>query len=116
MRIMGRLRGFSSEGIDGLFAHQYDSFALSPAMMDHYRHIATEVASRVDSGRILEIGPGPGMIAIEIAKLLPKAEVVGLDVSRTIRNRSRSSIRYIRCWRRGVRLLSATCAATPPRS
>ena len=38
----------------------------------------------VGVNRFLEIGPGPGFIAIEIAKLLPEVRVVGLDVSRTM--------------------------------
>jgi ubiquinone/menaquinone biosynthesis C-methylase UbiE len=84
MRIGEWLKQIGSEGIEGLFAHQYDRFARSPISMEHYRMIALEVADRVQSGKILEIGPGPGYIAIEIAKLLPKAENVGLDVSRTM--------------------------------
>jgi ubiquinone/menaquinone biosynthesis C-methylase UbiE len=84
MRIGQSLRQIGSEGIEGLFAHKYDEFARSPVSMAHYCEVAAEVAQRVRSGNILEIGPGPGYIAIEIAKLLPKAEIVGLDVSRTM--------------------------------
>jgi ubiquinone/menaquinone biosynthesis C-methylase UbiE len=84
VRIGELLRQIGSEGIEGFFAHKYDEFARSPVSMAHYRWVAAEVARRVRSGKILEIGPGPGYIAIEIAKLLPKAEIVGLDVSRTM--------------------------------
>ncbi len=84
MKIAETLRQLRSEGIEGLFAHQYDTFARSPSMMDHYRRIAEEVARRVELGTILEIGPGPGYIAVEIAKLIPHAEVIGLDVSHTM--------------------------------
>jgi ubiquinone/menaquinone biosynthesis C-methylase UbiE len=84
MRMGQWLRQIGSEGIEGLFAHKYDEFARSPVSMAHYRQVASGVARRVRSGKILEIGPGPGYIAIEIAKLLPKAEVVGLDVARTM--------------------------------
>jgi ubiquinone/menaquinone biosynthesis C-methylase UbiE len=84
MRIVESLRQIGSEGIEGLFARKYDEFARSPASMAHYRQVAVDVARRVQSGRILEIGPGPGYIAIEIAKLLPGVEVVGLDVSPTM--------------------------------
>jgi ubiquinone/menaquinone biosynthesis C-methylase UbiE len=84
MRIGELLKQIGSEGIEGLFAHRYDEFARSPISMSHYRRVAAEVAERVQSGKILEIGPGPGYIAIEIAKLLSKAEIIGLDVSRTM--------------------------------
>jgi ubiquinone/menaquinone biosynthesis C-methylase UbiE len=84
MRIGECLKQIGSEGIEGFFAHRYNEFAHSPVSMAHYRKVAAEVAQRVRSGKILEIGPGPGYIAIEIAKLLPTAESVGLDVSRTM--------------------------------
>lgn len=84
MRIVESLRQIGSEGVEGYFAHKYNEFARSPVSMAHYRGVAAEVAHRVQSGRILEIGPGPGYIAIEIARLLPKAEIVGLDVSPTM--------------------------------
>jgi hypothetical protein len=81
MRIGEWLKQIGSEGIEGLFAYKYDEFARSPVSMAHYRIVAAEVAGRMQSGKILEVGPGPGYIAIEIAKLLPKADIVGLDVS-----------------------------------
>jgi ubiquinone/menaquinone biosynthesis C-methylase UbiE len=84
MRIVESLRQINSEGIEGLFARKYDEFARSPVSMAHYRRVASGVAQRVRSGKILELGPGPGYIAIEMAKLLPKAEIVGLDVSHTM--------------------------------
>jgi ubiquinone/menaquinone biosynthesis C-methylase UbiE len=97
MRIRELLKQISSEGIEGLFAHRYDEFARSPISMSHYRRVAAEVAQRVQSGKILEIGPGPGYISIEIAKLLPRAESIGLDVSQTmveiaIRNAARAGV------------------------
>jgi len=84
MRIGEWLRRISSEGIEGYFAHKYDEAARRPARMAYYRMIAAEVARQVQQGRILEIGPGPGYVAIEIARLLPQVEVVGLDISRTM--------------------------------
>jgi ubiquinone/menaquinone biosynthesis C-methylase UbiE len=84
MRIGEWLKQIGSEGIEGLFAYKYDEFARSPVSMAHYRIVAAEVAGRMQSGKILEVGPGPGYIAIEITKLLPKADIVGLDVSCTM--------------------------------
>jgi ubiquinone/menaquinone biosynthesis C-methylase UbiE len=53
-------------------------------MRDEYRRLAAKTASVIQAGRVLEIGPGPGFIAIEIAKLLPEVQVVGLDLSETM--------------------------------
>jgi ubiquinone/menaquinone biosynthesis C-methylase UbiE len=75
----------SPGGIEGFFAVKYAEFARdTPAMRDEYRRLAAKTASVLQDGRILEIGPGPGFIAIEIAKLLPETQVVGLDLSKTM--------------------------------
>lgn len=84
MRIGAWLRQIGPEGVDGILARKYDTLAREPISMAHYRSVAGEIARRVQSGRILEIGPGPGYISIEVAKLLSRAETVGLDVSRTM--------------------------------
>ena len=75
----------SPGGIEGYFALKYAEFAQdTPAMQDEYRRLASEVAAVVQAGTVLEIGPGPGFIAIEIARLLPEVEVTGLDLSQTM--------------------------------
>ena len=75
----------SPGGIEGYFAVKYAEFARdTPAMRDEYRRLAAKTAAVIQHGRVLEIGPGPGFIAIEIAKLLPEVQVVGLDLSRTM--------------------------------
>jgi ubiquinone/menaquinone biosynthesis C-methylase UbiE len=49
--------------------------------MDDYREAAAGVAARVpDGGSVLEVAPGPGYLAIELAKL-GAYRVVGLDIS-----------------------------------
>jgi len=77
----------SPGGIEGYFAIKYAEFARStPLMRDEYRQLADLTAEVIQSGRVLEIGPGPGYIAIEIATLLPNVRVVGLDLSETMRD------------------------------
>lgn len=53
-------------------------------MRSNYRRLAAETAAVIQAGRVLEIGPGPGFIAIEIARLLPGVQVIGLDLSETM--------------------------------
>jgi ubiquinone/menaquinone biosynthesis C-methylase UbiE len=80
----------SPEGLEGYFAIKYAEFARdTEPMQDEYRLLASRVASEIQASeiqgeRILEVGPGPGYIALEIAKLLPDADVVGLDISQTM--------------------------------
>lgn len=75
----------SPGGIEGYFAVKYAQFARdTPAMRDEYRRLAAKTALMIQAGRVLEIGPGPGFVAIEIARLLPEVRVVGLDLSQTM--------------------------------
>ena len=51
--------------------------------MEDFRHQAQAVAARLCSGsRVLEVAPGPGFFAVELAKL-GDFGITGLDISRT---------------------------------
>jgi SAM-dependent methyltransferase len=53
-----------------------------PGLARGERRIAEDVAWRVRSGTILDLGCGPGQLAIDIAARTPGARVVGVDLSR----------------------------------
>ena len=75
----------SPGGIEGVFAVKYADFARNtPSMREEYRRLAKQVATAVATGQVLEIGPGPGFVAIEITRLLPDVHVTGLDLSETM--------------------------------
>jgi ubiquinone/menaquinone biosynthesis C-methylase UbiE len=75
----------SPGGIEGVFAVKYAEFARNtPSMRDEYRRLAAQTAKAIQAGEVLEVGPGPGFIAIEIARLLPDVHVTGLDLSETM--------------------------------
>lgn len=80
------LKQFTSPGgIEGYFAVKYAEWAEnSDIMREEYRRIARQAASEVQAGQALEIGPGPGFISLELAKLLPGIDVIGLDLSETM--------------------------------
>jgi len=80
------LRQFVSPGgIEGYFATKYAEFAKNTQKIrKEYKRLADKTASMIQEGKLLEIGPGPGYISIEIAKLLPKMEIIGLDISDTM--------------------------------
>jgi ubiquinone/menaquinone biosynthesis C-methylase UbiE len=80
-RTIGMLR---SDGIDGFFAYKYDEMASLPAFRPEYRKTAEKLAELIDWGLVLEIGPGPGYAAIELAKLLEGVHIVCLDASKTM--------------------------------
>jgi ubiquinone/menaquinone biosynthesis C-methylase UbiE len=80
-RTIGMLR---SDGIDGFFAYKYDEMASLPVFRPDYRKTAEQLAELIDSGLVLEIGPGPGYAAIELAKLREGVQIVCLDASKTM--------------------------------
>lgn len=76
---MGILKKILPERIPSFGAIFY---AMVPAKMflPHYRMIAREV-STVANGTLLDIGTGPGILPLEIGKLLPAAKIIGMDLS-----------------------------------
>jgi ubiquinone/menaquinone biosynthesis C-methylase UbiE len=75
----------SPGGIEGYFAIKYAEFAQNTeAVRDEYRKLAAKVSSKVQIGKALEIGPGPGYISIELAILSPELQIIGLDISETM--------------------------------
>ena len=78
MRWMRRSRDL---GIEGWGARWYDRNTRGHRM-DEMRGYATEGAEAIaDGARVLEIAPGPGYLAIELAKL-GDYRIAGLDISR----------------------------------
>jgi len=84
-KLFQTMKQLLSQGVEGYFAVKYAEFAKNTKeLRKEYRRLADKSASVIQEGKLLEIGPGPGYISIEIAKLLPKMEVIGLDISDTM--------------------------------
>ncbi len=72
-------KGYKGLGMEGALARWY---ARNTASRDH-RKTAELVAARVADGAcVLEVAPGPGFMAIELARL-GAYRVTGLDISKT---------------------------------
>ena len=68
-------------GMEGMIAKWY--VAVTRKGMEEYRTLAREIASGLNpEASVLEVAPGPGFLAIEIARLGPY-RVSGLDISRS---------------------------------
>jgi ubiquinone/menaquinone biosynthesis C-methylase UbiE len=71
-------RGF---GMEGLVAKWYAT--LTKKALEDFRALARRTAEQIPSGsRVLEVAPGPGYFAIELAKL-GDYRITGLDISET---------------------------------
>jgi ubiquinone/menaquinone biosynthesis C-methylase UbiE len=54
----------------------------TPGLRQFYRQAASEITSSLKSGRVLDVGTGPGHLLVEIARCNPNLELVGLDLGR----------------------------------
>ncbi len=68
-------------GLPGFAARLYDSLMRARAMQLQYREIACDLASRIDRGRILDVGTGPGWLLFELCQLSPAFELYGMEIS-----------------------------------
>jgi len=74
-------KAFKGMGMEGRTAKWYAN--LTRKSMDEFKTLACRVADQLPAGgRVLEVAPGPGYFAIELAKL-GKYQVTGLDISHT---------------------------------
>jgi ubiquinone/menaquinone biosynthesis C-methylase UbiE len=75
------VKPYKGMGMEGAVARWYA--ALTQKSLDRYRQLAQRAAERVPPGaNILEVAPGPGYFAIELAKL-GDYRITGLDISKT---------------------------------
>lgn len=80
INIMKRQRRFKDIGIEGTSARWYDNNTRKHRLSE-MKGYAKEVAKYIQDGcSVLEVAPGPGYLAIELAKL-GKYRIIGLDIS-----------------------------------
>ena len=83
--IIQTIKQLRSEGIEGYFAIKYAEFAKdTPTMQEAYANLADRVTAVINEGTLLEVGPGPAFVSIEISKRIPRAQIIGLDISETM--------------------------------
>ena len=69
------------EAIPGWASGIYQK-AAQLAIDSYYAPLAQEIVAELGSGRILDVGTGPGYLPMEIAKRAPSITVVGIDATR----------------------------------
>ena len=77
-------RHFKDIGIGGIIARWYDNNTRKSRLAE-MKAYAKEVAKHIQDGcSILEVAPGPGYLAIELAKLGKCKKIIGLDISKDL--------------------------------
>ena len=75
-------KGYKGAGMEGCTARWYAKTRRND--MESFREAAQRVAQKLRKGScVLEVAPGPGFFAIELAKL-GNFQITGLDISRTL--------------------------------
>jgi ubiquinone/menaquinone biosynthesis C-methylase UbiE len=73
---------FKGPEMEGAVARWYAKVRSSGSQIEEYRKQAAQLTEGLPAGaRVLEVAPGPGYLAVEIARL--GFQVTGLDISRT---------------------------------
>ena len=79
------LRGFLSkvepEGIPFPMSRVYSLITLSGIIKDFYNNVANQVLGHLESGRVLDVGTGPGRLPLLIASKNKYIRVTGIDLS-----------------------------------
>src|SRR3981081_519342 len=74
---------FKGPEMEGVVARWYAKLRRSGNQIEEYRQQAAQLTEGLPAGaKVLEVGPGPGYLAIEMARLGP-GRVSGLDISAT---------------------------------
>jgi ubiquinone/menaquinone biosynthesis C-methylase UbiE len=75
------VKPYKGLGMEGAVARWYA--ALTKKSIDNFKDLARRTAAQIQPGsRVLEVAPGPGYFAIELAKL-GDYKITGLDISKT---------------------------------
>ena len=76
-------KGYKGLAMEGVIARWYTGLRGSESQLEQYRQQAAELTADLPRGAaVLEVAPGPGYFAIEVARL-GRFQVTGLDISRS---------------------------------
>ncbi len=69
--------------IPGVLATSYEK-ATRLVINSYYSEVADEIVSRFTSGKMLDLGTGPGYLPVEIVNRQPNINILGIDLSKKL--------------------------------
>ncbi len=85
------------EGIPWPASILYNAASKSNLFLRQYEAVAKDVTQYCHSGRILDIGTGPARLLLELHKLIPTAELIGVDISAAMIEKAKINIAQAGC-------------------
>jgi ubiquinone/menaquinone biosynthesis C-methylase UbiE len=89
--LLRKIRTFLPQEILGPLAVVYEKVAI-PGLRQFHRQVASEIGSTLKSGKVLDIGTGPGHLLVEIARCNADLQLTGYDLSQKMLNIAQESI------------------------
>lgn len=74
----------------------YDRFLYVEPIQSRIAEIAHDLVSRIEGGKLLDVGTGPARLLMEIYRLNPHLELFGLDISASMIKVARNNLQDIR--------------------
>lgn len=78
--------------LPGFAARLYDRLMRTKSIDREYREIAQDLASRIDKGRVLDVGTGPGWMLLRLYQLNNQLQLYGLDISEAMVQLARDNL------------------------
>jgi ubiquinone/menaquinone biosynthesis C-methylase UbiE len=78
-----------------LAAMLYQSLTHLRAIDQQHRDIARDLASRIEWGKLLDIGTGPGRLLLELHRLRPEIKLYGMDISEAMLRLAAKNLRGV---------------------
>lgn len=102
------------EGIPWAGVRLYNALSRSGIFMEHYGLVARDVERYFRGGRLLDVGTGPGRLLVCVRKVIPWAELIGIDISPAMAARAVRNVAKDPCAAR-IAVVAASATALPLR-
>jgi ubiquinone/menaquinone biosynthesis C-methylase UbiE len=100
------------EAIPGFAAKVYNKLSMTTVFQKHYALVAQDVLNYCPSGKILDVGTGPGWLLVELHKINPSFKITGVDISVGMIDRARMNLE--RNWIQNIIELKVATAKNLP--
>jgi SAM-dependent methyltransferase len=93
------LRRWHPEGIPWPGSIVYNAVSRTSVFEKHYQLVADDLAHYCRSGRVLDIGTGPGWLLLALHRSLPEVEAIGVDISAAMVSLATKNLARVGCSR-----------------